>query len=183
MSGSSLWRGAGLAAASALTLLLGACATNDVLPAKTDEVRVMEIPARIRPEQIVGRWGLASFTNPADRPRTEVAARAQCKNPYVINMGASGGVVMHLADQATPQELRLKGSQEGRDYIGPPGPPGGEQDREIVSFDNDVMITRYIDKDTATRYGTMIFARCGAPVRPEPRHSAGAQARTGQQPH
>jgi hypothetical protein len=119
-----------------------------------------EMPATIRPDEIVGRWGLASFQNPADRARTEAAAKAQCKQPYVIGAGSSGGVIMHLADQATPQELRLKGSPSGKNYIGPPGPAGGEQDREIVSFDGRVLITRFVDKDAATRYGNMVYVRC-----------------------
>jgi len=119
-----------------------------------------EIPANIRPEEIVGRWGLASYQKPDERPLTAAAARAQCKQPYVINPGSSGGVVMHLADEATPQELRLKGSRSGKNYIGPAGPVGGEKDREIVSFDGRVLITRFLDKDADSRYGTMIYVRC-----------------------
>jgi hypothetical protein len=80
----------------------------------------------------------------------------------VIGAGATGGVVMHLADQATPQELRLKGSPSGKNYIGPPGPAGGDQDREIVSFDGRIMVTRFIDKDAAVRYGNMVYIRCAA---------------------
>jgi hypothetical protein len=121
-----------------------------------------EMPATLRADEIVGRWGLASFQNPNDRARTEAAARSQCKQPYVIGAGSSGGVIMHLADQATPQELRLKGSPSGKNYIGPPGPAGGEQDREIISFDGRVLVTRFIDKDAATRYGNMVYVRCGA---------------------
>ena len=119
-----------------------------------------EMPATIRSDEIVGRWGLASFQNPNDRARTEAAARGQCKQPYVISAGTSGGVVMHLADQATPQELRLKGSPSGKNYIGPAGPAGGEQDREIVSFDGRVLVTRFIEKDAAVRYGNMVYVRC-----------------------
>jgi hypothetical protein len=119
-----------------------------------------EVPATIRSDELVGRWGLASFQNPNDRARTENAAKAQCKQPYVIGAGSSGGVIMHLADQATPQELRIKGSRSGKNYIGPPGPPGGELDREIVSFDGRVLITRFTDKDAATRYGNMVYVRC-----------------------
>ena len=78
----------------------------------------------------------------------------------MIGAGQSGGVVMHLADQATPQELRLKGSPSGKNYIGPAGPTPGEQDREIVSFDGRVLITRFIDKDAAVRYGNMVYVRC-----------------------
>jgi hypothetical protein len=123
-----------------------------------------EIPATIRADELVGRWGLASYQNPNDRARTEAAAKAQCRNPYVIGAGTNGGVIMHLADEATPQELRLKGSQSGKNYIGPEGPPGGAKDREIVSFDGRVLVTRFIDPDAANRYGNMVYVRC-APKR------------------
>jgi hypothetical protein len=118
------------------------------------------MPASIRADEIVGRWGLASFQDPKDRARTEAAAKGQCKQPYVIGAGTHGGVIMHLADQATPQELDLKGSPSGKNYIGPTGPAGGQQDREIVSFDGRVLVTRFIDKDAATRYGNMVYVRC-----------------------
>ena len=157
------------AAVSALTTLLGACGSmslpslsSNTEPAPTEPGVAPEMPASIRADEIVGRWGLASFQNPADRARTEAAARGQCKQPYVIGAGQSGGVIMHLADQATPQELRLKGSPSGKNYIGPPGPTPGEQDREIISFDGRVMITRFVDKDAATRYGNWGYVR-GAP--------------------
>ena len=157
--------GANLGIACALTIFLGACGSMSLpsfssSPSVAPEPAAPEMPATIRPDEIVGRWGLASFQNPSDRSRTEAAARAQCKQPYVIGAGSSGGVIMHLADQATPQELRLKGSPSGKNYIGPPGPAGGEQDREIVSFDGRVLVTRFIDKDAATRYGNMVYVRC-----------------------
>ena len=153
---------------SALTIFLAACGSMS-LPSFTSSPTAApepglapEVPATIRADEIVGRWGLASFQNPNDRARTEKAAQAQCTQPYVIGAGSSGSVIMHLADQATPQELRLKGSQSGKNYIGPPGPVPGEQDREIVSFDGRVLITRFIDKDAAVRYGNMVYVRCGA---------------------
>jgi hypothetical protein len=157
---------ANLAIASALTIFLAGCSSmslpslsSNSEPAPEPGV-APEMPASIRSDEIVGRWGLASFQNPNDRARTEAAARGQCKQPYVISAGTSGGVVMHLADQATPQELRLKGSPGGKNYIGPPGPTPGEQDREIVSFDGRVLITRFVDKDAAVRYGNMVYVRC-----------------------
>ncbi len=157
---------ANLAIASALTVFLGGCGSMSLpslsssSPEPVEPGVAPEMPATIRADEIVGRWGLASFQNPADRARTEAAARGQCKQPYVIGAGQSGGVVMHLADQATPQELRLKGSPSGKNYIGPAGPTPGEQDREIVSFDGRVLVTRFIDKDAATRYGNMVYVRC-----------------------
>jgi hypothetical protein len=157
---------ANLGIASALAILLGACSSMNLpsfssSPTEQEPGVAPEMPATVRADEIVGRWGLASFQNPNDRARTEAAARSQCKQPYVIGAGSSGGVIMHLADQATPQELRLKGSPSGKNYIGPPGPAGGEQDREIISFDGRVLVTRFIDKDAATRYGNMVYVRCG----------------------
>jgi hypothetical protein len=155
---------ANLGLAGALALCLGACSSFSLTssaPAPEPGV-APEVPATVRAEELVGKWGLASFQNPNDRARTEAQAKAQCKQPYVIGAGTSGGVVMHLADQATPQELRVKGSQGGKNYIGPAGPPGGEQDREIISFDGRVLITRFVDKDAGTRYGNMVYVRCGA---------------------
>ena len=157
---------ANLAIASALAIFLGGCETTSFnlgssqQAVPTEQGVAPEMPATIRSDEIVGRWGLASFQNPNDRARTEKMARDQCKQPYVISAGSAGGVVMHLADQATPQELRLKGSPSGKNYIGPAGPTPGEQDREIVSFDGRVMITRFIDKDAAVRYGNMVYVRC-----------------------
>ncbi len=161
---------ASLAVISTLAVALAGCETTSFSgmfggsssPTSAPEPGVApEMPATIRADEIVGRWGLASYQDPKDRARTEAMARSQCKQPYTITAGATGGVVMHLADQATPQELRLKGSPSGKNYIGPAGPTPGEQDREIISFDGRVMITRFVDKDAATRYGNMVYVRCG----------------------
>lgn len=157
-----------LGLATFLALSLGACGSfngfsgfgNSEPVAAPEPPPVPDMPASIRSDELVGRWGLASYMNPADRVRTENNARGQCKQPYIIGAGATGGVIMHLADEATPQELRLKGSPSGKNYIGPPGPAGGEKDREIVSFDGRVLVTRFIDKDAAVRYGNMIYVRC-----------------------
>ena len=118
------------------------------------------MPARVRAAEIVGRYGYAAYHEAKDRNRTEANARGQCKQPFVIGQGTAGGVVMPLADTPQPQELRLKGSPGGKDYIGPAGQTPGPQDREIVSFDGRVLVTRFIDKDAATRYGNMVYVRC-----------------------
>jgi hypothetical protein len=151
-----------LGAVSALTMLLGACGgMGSPQPSVAQDPGLgPEMPATIRSEELVGRYGLASYQNPNDRARTEAAAKGQCKQPYVIGAGSSGGVVMHLADEATPQELRLKGSPSGKNYIGLPGPAGIDKDREIISFDGRVLVTRFIDKDAGTRYGNMVYVRC-----------------------
>lgn len=120
------------------------------------------VPSRYNSEEFVGRWGFTSYQKDTDRARTITAAGRLCRTPYVIAKGPTGGVMMHLADQRQPTELRLKGSAEGRNYIGPDGEPSGSaQDREILSFDGRVLVTRYVDPDAANRYGNMVYVRCG----------------------
>lgn len=119
-----------------------------------------ELPSKVRPSEIVGRWGYAAYHKPEDRARTEANARGQCKQPFVIGQGSNGGVMMYLADSNQLQELRLKGSTDGHDYIGPAGQTPGPQDREILSFDGRVMVLKFVDRETDGRYGTGIFVRC-----------------------
>jgi hypothetical protein len=150
-------------------LFLAGCATGTVstfggsTEAQPTEAppAVAALPSRYSPEEIVGRWGLASFHREVDRGRTEAQARGQCRNPYIITRGPSGGVMMHLADQRQPTELQLKGGPGGKNYIGPSGEAGAPQDREILSFDGRVLITRYVDPDAGNRYGNMVYVRCG----------------------
>ena len=145
---------------------LSACATNPFSsspepPPPPAPAAAPEIPASIRPEEIVGRWGYGAYHNAADRMRTEAAAKAQCGQPVVINRGPNGGVMMYLADSAQLQELGLKGSLSGRNFVGPPGPAGGPQDREIVAFDGRSMVLRWINPEVGSRYGTGVYVRCG----------------------
>jgi hypothetical protein len=153
---------AGVAGLGALAL--AACTTNtppveQAAPAPTGQPA---IASQYRPEELVGRWGYGAYHNDADLARTTAAARAQCGQPVVINRGGSGGVMMYLADSAELQELQLKGSPGGKNYIGPPGDAGGPQDREIVSFDGRTMVLRWMDPEVAGRYGTGVYVRCAA---------------------
>jgi hypothetical protein len=129
-------------------------------PPPVQQLPPPEIPASIRAPEIVGRWGYASYHREQDRSRTEAAARSQCSQPFIIGQGPTGGVMMYLADQSQLQELRLKGSPSGRNYVGPPGQTPGPQDREIVSFDGRVMVLRFVDPEISGRYGTGIYVRC-----------------------
>jgi len=148
----------------AVGVLLGGCPTTQPPPLEPQlapQVVEPTLPPSFQPQELIGRWGLAAYHRPDDRARTEAAARNQCKQPYVISAGPSGGLIMHLADQKEPQELRLKGSRSGKNYIGPGGdPPGGAQDREVVSFDGRVLITRWMDPEVAGRYGNGVYVRC-----------------------
>ncbi len=121
------------------------------------------LPASIRAEEIVGRWGLASYHREQDRARTEAAARGQCSpQPYVIDRSPTGGVAMLGHDNPQVQDMNLKGSADGKNYIGPGPSPGGADDREVVSFDGRVLILRWVDPEIAGRYGNMVLVRCGA---------------------
>jgi len=137
------------------------------------------VHSAFRAEEVVGRWGYGSFHRPEDLVRTEAAARAACGEPVVINRGPNGGVMMYLADNAQLQELELKGSQSGQNYIGPPGPAGGKDDRQIVSFDGRAMVLKWLDPEVVSRYGTSVYVRCApegaphtarrAPAKPKPK--------------
>jgi hypothetical protein len=158
------------------SLALAGCASQGPVPPPAPAVAPM-LPPAFPPQDIVGRWGLAAYHREEDRDRTVAAAANQCQQPYVITLGPTGGVMMHLADQSTPSELRLKGGPDGKTYIGPEGEAGGMQDREVVSFDGRVLILRWMDPDVQSRYGTMVYVRCGpegarrpAQVRAKPRH-------------
>ncbi len=141
-------------------LLLAACASQGPNPTPMTPAVAPEIPPAVKPQEIAGRWGLAAFHKPDDRTRTEAAARNGCKQPYVIGLGTSGGVVMHMPDTAQPQELRVKGAPGNKTFIGPEGEPGGIQDREITSFDGRVMTMRFLDPEVVGRYGTQVYVRC-----------------------
>lgn len=147
-----------------IALALGGCETTTMpQPAEPAAPAVVPtLPPAFPPQDLVGRWGLTAYHNEADRERTITAAANQCHNPYVISLGPSGGVMMHLADQSTPSELALKGAPGGKTYVGPKDePPGGTGDREVVSFDGRVLILRWMDPEVQSRYGTMVYVRCG----------------------
>jgi hypothetical protein len=152
-----------LASVAALgAMALSACTTNTppVEQAAPPPMAQPAVPSQYRPEELVGRWGYGAFHNDSDQTRTAAAARAQCGQPVLINRGPNGGVMMYLADSAELQELQLKGSSNGKNYIGPPGDAGGPQDREIVSFDGRSMVLRWMDPEVAGRYGTGVYVRC-----------------------
>ncbi len=151
-----------VASVALCALALLSCTTNQppVEAAPPIAPIVPEIPASIRAEEVVGRWGYGSFHRPEDLPRTENAARSQCGQPVVIERGPTGGVLMYLADSDKLQELRLKGSQSGKNYIGPPGPAGGPEDREMVSFNGRTMVLRWMNPEVAGRYGVGVYVRC-----------------------
>jgi hypothetical protein len=122
-------------------------------------------PAIVAPavtaDQLVGKWGLASYHKDEDRARTMKEAAAQCNKPYVINKGPSGGLMMYLADQKELSEVVLKAGPSGQTYLGPPGDAGTADDRIVTNVDPNSFTTIWVDPDNASRYGTMVYERCG----------------------
>ena len=149
-----------LIALAGMALAIGGCATSTP-PPQVAAPPVSAPPAPgIPSEDLIGRWGFASYHKEAERARTTAAARTQCRTPYVISQGANGGVMMYLADATEQAELRTKGGPDGKRYIGPDGPAAGPQDREILSYDGRVMVLRWLDPEIASRYGVSVYVRC-----------------------
>ncbi len=104
----------GLITIAVFGAVLGGCA---VAPDNRSP-SVSSRPPQYQTEKLIGNWGLASYRNEKDRKRTEAQARAQCRLPYKIVKGPTDGVMMQFADDPQVHELKLKGSSDGRTYLG-----------------------------------------------------------------
>ena len=128
-------------------------------------VPAVAMPPSFPAEDIVGRWGLAAYHRDQDRARTITEARDQCTQAYLIERSPGGNVLMLGHDNPQKQEMILKGSIDGKTYIGP-GPYPGIEDREVVSFDGQVLILKWVNPEVAGRYGIMVLRaglfRCSA---------------------
>jgi hypothetical protein len=68
--------------------------------------------------------------------------------------------MMHVADDPKLYELKLKGDGDGKTYLGFEAPPGDPQDRQILSFTDNLITLRFVDAEAHRRYGTFLFVRC-----------------------
>lgn len=151
-----------IVAAVGLPLVLAGCGGGgEGLSASGSSAASAPAPTGLTRDVLVGRWGIASYHTDKDRKRTEAEARAQCKQPYTIAQGPGDGVMMHVADDPKPYELRLKAGAGGKAYVGFEAPAGDPQDREILSHSRSMLVMRFVDPDASRRYGTFIYSRCG----------------------
>jgi hypothetical protein len=148
--------------AGCLLLAAAGCASSPDLggPSIAPTPAAGGLPPAFPADRLVGRWGIASFHQDKDRARTEKEAKAQCRQPYTVAKGPRDGVMMHVADDPKMYELKLKGAPGGKTYLGFDAEPGHEQDREIMSFNEPVLVMRWVDPEVARRYGTMVYVRC-----------------------
>ncbi|WP_247657727.1 hypothetical protein [Aquabacter sp. L1I39] len=151
-------RGKLAAGALLAALALAGCASEPPAPPAP---AVPQYTSPIAAASLVGRYGLAAYHRPEDAQRTENQARAQCSNPYVITAGPNGGVMMYLADDNKLTEVISKQVPGQPVFIGPAeDPAGGERDRQVVSFNGNVLILKWVDPEVSKRYGTMVYVRC-----------------------
>lgn len=137
------------------SMAVSACATGPAPPAA-----VAIAPVQVDIAQLPGAYGLASYHRIEDRERTIEQAKIACNNPYTIGAGSNGGVLMHGARQTRQSEMYLKRGPDVRSYLGPQGPAGIAQDRLVVSYDDRVLVTEWLDPDLRTSYGTMVLVPC-----------------------
>lgn len=130
-------------------------------PPPPPQPAIPQFTSPIPASALVGRFGLAAFHRPEDAQRTETQARAQCSNPYVITAGPNGGVMMYLADDNKLTEVISKQVPGQPIFIGPAeDPAGAERDRQVMSFNGNVLVLRWVDQEVSKRYGTMVYVRC-----------------------
>lgn len=146
--------------AALLTLALAGCGSTSESALSPAVGSAPPPPAGFTNERLIGRWGIASYHTEKDRKRTEAQAKAQCGQPYTITKGPTDGVMMHVADDPKPYELKLKGGPAGKIYLGFEAPAGDPQDREIQPVSNGVMTMRFVDADANRRYGTFVYVKC-----------------------
>ena len=149
-----------LACSFLFPLALAGCGGGESLSSLQPSAASAPAPTNVSRDALVGRWGIASYHTDKDKKRTEAEARAQCKQPYTIAKGPGDGVMMHVADDPKPYELRLKAGAGGKTYVGFEAPAGDPQDRELLSVTQKELVMRFVDPDANRRYGTFVYSRC-----------------------
>jgi hypothetical protein len=109
-------------------------------------------------DDLVGRWGVASYWKAEDKAEAPGWARQGCGQPYVIEKNAAGNLMMYVADGEL-REVRLRGKTlTPTDRL-----EGGAKkyEREITEFGPKSFELTWTNGGLAGRYGTVVYVRCG----------------------
>lgn len=111
-------------------------------------------------DELVGRWGVASYWTPADKAKAPGWARQSCGQPYVIEKSAAGNLLMFVAD-GQKREVALKGKKLTPVEKKLPEGPAKRHVRTITAFAPSSFELTWEDKGFAGRYGTVVYVKCG----------------------
>ena len=112
-------------------------------------------------DDLVGRWGVASYWNKADAAKAPGWARQSCGQPYVIEKSGGGNLMMFVAD-GQKREVALKGKKlTPVEKVLPEG-PARMHVRTITAFEAGKSFElTWQHGGFAGRYGTVLYVKCG----------------------
>jgi hypothetical protein len=112
-------------------------------------------------DDLVGRWGVASYWAKSDKVNAPGWARQACGNPYVIEKNAAGNLMMFVAD-GQKREVVLKGKKLTPVEKSLPEGPGKMHVRTITAFEPGKSFElTWAHSTFAGRYGTVMYVNCG----------------------
>jgi hypothetical protein len=112
-------------------------------------------------DDLVGRWGVASYWKKEDKASAPGWARQSCGQPYIIEKNETGNLMMFVAD-GKRREVNLKGKKLTPTEKALPEGPGKMHARTITAFEPGKSFELTWDNGRfAGRYGTVVYVKCG----------------------
>ena len=112
-------------------------------------------------DDLVGRWGVASYWNKEDAAKAPGWARQSCGHPYVIEKNEAGNLMMFVAD-GEKREVALKGKKLTPTEKKLPEGPAKMHVRTITAFEPGKSFElTWENKGLVGRYGTVVYVKCG----------------------
>ncbi len=112
-------------------------------------------------DDLVGKWGLASYWKPEDAVKAPGWAKATCGSPYTITKSPAGNLMIHIADDPAQKEVKLSGKK-----LVPVDTKlaGGvaKHERTITKFDAGISFElTWSNPGVGSRYGINVYVKCG----------------------